>query len=595
MKKLKYSTLLLFIITLATNAQTLNLQEAAKVAYNNSAGSPSGAFYVITNGFVLDNEGNRYVTGRYRGNFDFDPGPSVVSRPTGSNYDIFAMKLNKNDELLWVKFWGVTTNNDEEMLSVAVDNNKNVIITGQFREEMDFDPGDGTFNMSNGAVAAGYKSLFMLKLNASGDFQWAKNFQASAANTMLFRSLNMSCDANNNILATGHFSGTVDFDPNAGAAVTTAIIADGGVYDAFLLKMDTDGNYVFSQQLVFGWEGEYGYSALAHASGNVYVLFGGQNSVGTQSRTQVNKYTATGLLQMSYTKNSFGFTKMAIDNNGNAFIKTEENLIKINGNTGAELWIKPIKGSNISIDNDNNIVCSGSFSFNNDFDPSTTSSFIINRIGNTDGFVSKMDNDGNFIWAYQFASVPSANAIIIRQSINQNNEIWLWGYFTTSVDVDPGPGTLLYTSAATGFNPSDGWVGKYCDCEIGPFLVKNTSTNVSYLTLQAAIDAANPNETLTLLDNISENLIIDESVTIQAGDFMLTIPVSLTIQTGKTLVWPAATLTINASASIINNGTFKNNGTINSQGGTFTNTGVYSGSGIFNGNFVNNGQINPSN
>ena len=460
-------TLLILLTNLATHAQTLNLQEAAKVQYNNIVGSSSGAYYVITNGFALDNEGNRYVTGRYRGDFDFDPDPAVVSRPTGSNYDLFAMKLSKNDELIWVKFWGVATNNEEEMLTVAVDNNKNVIITGQFREAMDFDPDDGTFNMSNGAVTAGYKSLFMLKLNAAGDFLWAKNFQASAANTMLFRNLSMNCDANNNILTTGYFSGTVDFDPNAGSAVTTAITAEGGTYDAFLLKMDTDGNYVFSYQLGFNWQYEFGYEAVADAVGNVYVLFGGRNFDNSQSRSQVNKYSPTGSLIWTYTKNTAGYIKMALDAAGNAFMSTENNVIKIAGSNGAELWIKPIIGSNISIDKENNIIKSGNFSFNEDFDPSPTSSYIINRTGNFDGFISKMDNNGNFIWAKNFAGATSSSINIIRQSINQNNEIWLWGYYLNSIDVDPGAGSVLYTSTTTtGSNATDGWVGKYCDCTL---------------------------------------------------------------------------------------------------------------------------------
>lgn len=129
----------------------------------------------------------------------------------------------------------------------------------------------------------------------------------------------------------------------------------------------------------------------------------------------------------------------------------------------------------------------------------------------------------------------------------------------------------------------------------------NTTTNVTYASLQDAIDDADPmgNETIKLLTNISEpNVTITNSICIEADGFMLTIPSgTLSIPSGKTLTWKEDTLIIDAGALIDNDGTLINNGSISYQSGvgTFTNTGVYKGTGSFTGNFINNGSIFPGN
>ena len=90
---------------------------------------------------------------------------------------------------------------------------------------------------------------------------------------------------------------------------------------------------------------------------------------------------------------------------------------------------------------------------------------------------------------------------------------------------------------------------------------------VIFATLQAAINAAMPGQTIILLDNVSEsNVVINNSVTIEANGFTLTIPNgTLSIPTGKSFTWKEDTLIIGPGASIVNDGTLANNGTINTR------------------------------
>jgi len=67
----------------------------------------------------------------------------------------------------WAKSIGGT--NDQSGTSIAVDDSGNVYTTGFFRGTVDFDPGAGVHNLT-----AGWYVTFVSKLDASGNFIWAK-------------------------------------------------------------------------------------------------------------------------------------------------------------------------------------------------------------------------------------------------------------------------------------------------------------------------------------------------------------------------------------------------------------------------------------
>ena len=54
--------------------------------------------------------------------------------------------------------------------SIATDASGNVLTTGSFSGIGDFDPGAGTFNLTS----AGLTEIFISKLDAPGNFVWAK-------------------------------------------------------------------------------------------------------------------------------------------------------------------------------------------------------------------------------------------------------------------------------------------------------------------------------------------------------------------------------------------------------------------------------------
>ena len=80
----------------------------------------------------------------------------------------FTAALAQNVNLEWAKQLGGTSH--DKGWSIAVDTSGNVYTAGYFQGTADFDPGTGTFNMSS----AGQSDIFVSKLDASGNFLWAK-------------------------------------------------------------------------------------------------------------------------------------------------------------------------------------------------------------------------------------------------------------------------------------------------------------------------------------------------------------------------------------------------------------------------------------
>ena len=121
--------------------------------------------------------------------------------------------------------------------SIAVDASGNIYTTGYFAGTVDFDPSAGTYNLTS----AGGNDIFISKLDASGNFVWAK--QLGGTNDEKGNSIVV--DASGNIYTTGNFAGTVDFDPGAG----TFGLASTGNYDIFISKLDASGYFVWAKKM----------------------------------------------------------------------------------------------------------------------------------------------------------------------------------------------------------------------------------------------------------------------------------------------------------------------------------------------------------
>lgn len=89
--------------------------------------------------------------------------------------------------------------------SICLDQYNNVYTTGYFVDVVDFDPGIGIYNLSS----YGAKDAFIQKLDANGQFIWAKNIGSVGDDY----GNSIKIDSSGNVYTTGNFKNTVDFDP----------------------------------------------------------------------------------------------------------------------------------------------------------------------------------------------------------------------------------------------------------------------------------------------------------------------------------------------------------------------------------------------
>ena len=122
---------------------------------------------------------------------------------------------------------------NEYWTSIAVDIDGNVYVTGSYSSTVDFDPGVASFNLtSNGSM-----DVYVLKLDANGNFVWVK----SAGGAEFDYGTGISTGISGNVYVTGVYEETVDFNPGAGTANLTV---SGGSPGAFILQLDTAGNFI---------------------------------------------------------------------------------------------------------------------------------------------------------------------------------------------------------------------------------------------------------------------------------------------------------------------------------------------------------------
>jgi hypothetical protein len=164
-----------------------------------------GTAYEEAWSIAIDNSDNIYVQGDFEGTVDFDPGAGVYNLTTGTSYNLFITKLNSAGNFIWAK--QIDGAHSYMGVSMLVDDPGYVYASGCFSGTADFDPNGGVYNLTS----AGGDDLFVLKMDTSGNFLWAK----STGGPGLEVGFDLTLDANKKIDLIGNFqSSSVIFDPD---------------------------------------------------------------------------------------------------------------------------------------------------------------------------------------------------------------------------------------------------------------------------------------------------------------------------------------------------------------------------------------------
>ena len=184
---------------------------------------------------AVDGNGNIYITGYFSSAMDIDPSSGTTTLTSSGGSDAF-VAVYTNDGA-FVRGFSTGSSEDDYAYSLDLDASNNVHITGNYSGTVDFDPSSGTSNLTS----SGEYDIFVQKLSSAGAFIWAKSFGGSVSDY----GQGIDVGAGGNVIITGYFSGTADFDPGSG----TTNLTSGGNDDMFFVKLNSSGELTFAKPL----------------------------------------------------------------------------------------------------------------------------------------------------------------------------------------------------------------------------------------------------------------------------------------------------------------------------------------------------------
>ncbi|GGH21936.1 hypothetical protein GCM10007423_03420 [Dyadobacter endophyticus] len=288
----------------------------------------------------------------------------------------------------------------------------NTYMIGRSVETVDFDPGPGVSPLTVGTSG---QYAYIQKLDKNKNLVWVKQISA----TVLVSTSAIAVDASGNLVITGSFRGTADFNPGSGVAELSTRVTSGT--ETFVLKLDSNGNYSWAIRLadvsvevtITG----AGNDIKTDGAGNIYVAGNFANTVDFNPGAGVSALTSAGGWTDSYV------LKLASD--------------------GTFIWARRMggptsdNGSTLDVDGNGNVFVGGTV-----FSPAGVSDFgpfTIPATTTQTGFVTKLDGAGTFQWVKTIANTSSSSVSEIEAD-NAGN-IYIGGNAGGTMDLDPGPGT----------------------------------------------------------------------------------------------------------------------------------------------------------
>ncbi len=456
---------------------------------------------------VVDNLGQNINYGNFRIEHDFDPGSSVFNLQTPPFVsNLFLQKLDAKGNFVWAKKIGGSSLIQAGNISVT--NNNDIIITGVFEGTIDFDNGVGV----NSLTSTGFTDVFIAKFGSNGDLIWVKQIKG---NDFTFTGALFITDADD-ILIGGSYGGTVDFDPATNSDFSISVL--GSAYDAYLLKLNSDGAFIYVKSLPSTYSSQI--FSIATDNQNNIILGGSYSGLTDFDPDSINTFIISSTLLNPFALPPLDFFILKLDNNGsflwaksNGSFNTDEitslvvnstNEIIATGNfqgrvdfdddpndstiaealgqdifflklssTGEFIWVKTLKGdgfsfsSGLQIDNMDNLYGLGNFPGIVDFDLDTG----VNNItaNGSDIFILKLDQLGNTINRNILSGNGSETASAIF--VNKTQNVFVLGYLENTIDFDPQ--VSVFNINKIGVSQKDMFAFKWSECS------SNTSSTIN--------------------------------------------------------------------------------------------------------------------
>jgi len=448
---------------------------------------------------VVDKQNNIYITGYFYGIVDFDPSAGVKNLSSGSVSGIFVGKYKPDGTLIWVGAFTGVADNSNRPNSIAVDKDGNVSVTGEFDSDtLDVYPGAGVHKLintapgtdnlfvvhldingnflwahsfggpkaaigsvsGNGVAADSQDNVIItgvftvpttigdstyippknssygmiVKYSAAGNMLWSITLD-NKQTTQIESAVGCKVDSQDNILVSGIFGATVNFNPLGAAYNLTANNNNGS---SFLAKYSASGILTWANVIngpVVSWQSKLGIDP----QNNIYFSTNYSKSITFNSSTTLNSTSQQDVCFAKYSP--AGIVQFAKSTQG-ATASTYNGLY------------------NMAIDKNGSIYLTGLFGGTINFNPNSGNPENLSYHGNDDFFLAKYDFNGNYTYAFGLGSHNCFATCGNDMGIDSNGNVDVIGTFCSTINFDPS-GCSTDTLTATSGSGPDGFMAQY--------------------------------------------------------------------------------------------------------------------------------------
>ncbi|HQW32730.1 MAG TPA: hypothetical protein PLS92_09995 [Flavobacteriales bacterium] len=312
----------------------------------------------------------------------------------------------------------------EGCYAMATNDNDRFVLVGGGNSGVDLDVA------GSGTVAAGQN--FIAVYDADATLLWQVPM-ATPGGAFVNAAM---MDADGNVYVSGHFSGTVDFDPGTGNSATTA-----QSFDFYVQKLHADGSFAWvahggtengARELAMGPNGHVYAAGWNEVAAN--VTLGNGSAVALPRGAFLTDIDAEGSLL-----NVISFSVPATDE-----------YVQVRG---------------LTVDGGGNIYLCGTFDGSMDMDPGP-GAVVATAVMGYDGFIVKLDAGLVHQWYSRMGDTnmgqPGGWDAIQEVVVDANGDVYAGGYFTWTTDFDPdhAPGTFTL-QADDNSQGQDGFIIRY--------------------------------------------------------------------------------------------------------------------------------------
>lgn len=381
-----------------------------------------------------DNSGNIYITGRSIGN--------------GTGYDFCTIKYTPDGSQVWLQRYNGPGNGEDGSVSIGLDNNSNVYITGySFGSSGNLDFCTIKYD-SNGNLIwirrydGGFDDRSVdLEIDVSGNIHITGSSRSSTSDQS-DKYLTVKYDSNGNFLWGQKYDATIfrpdtpadlTLDVNGNVIVTGTSNSDGETWeDIATVKYNSAGDQLWVNRFSLPSNGastDWGNAVISDNNGNVYVTGYSENFAG---KMVTIKYSSNGIQQWYALYDS-----NAVDQGYD--INVYGNFVYVTGYTGGRLLV-------VKYDSSGNLVWDR---ITREFQISIGYSSVVDNLGNiyttgycsgipsTDCLTLKYDINGNLQWYKTYNGLRDSNDIANDLCLDNFGNLYVTGWsrgFNTNAD-----------------------------------------------------------------------------------------------------------------------------------------------------------------